>query len=80
MTDARPEYPTCGKCGRSIMVHYIRGQVAYCDQGGASPPRASFDIIQIVDVRSASGMRVTRAMAEAADKLRHERKKASGAK
>lgn len=73
------EWPRCGKCHRSILVHTIRGLVAYCEPVASigrpvTPPRATFDVAQVGEVRSALGLRVTYAMAAKIAKFQNGRR------
>lgn len=50
-------WPTCRDCGRSILLHHLRGKYAYCDHVGGK--HATFTIKQINEVQLTPGNKVS---------------------
>lgn len=56
---AEPLWPICRKCHRSIEVHYLRGNIAFCDDTKRGGMRSTFKVAEINRLRRALGHTVT---------------------
>lgn len=66
-----PDWPKCGRCGKSWMVHAVKGLVTKCGDGVTSPTWKEHDAY---DLRLAAGLAVTTSQAQRA----HASRAASG--
>lgn len=64
------DWPTCSRCGRSILLHHMWGLYAYCSSARTKQNQASFTVAQVNDVHRTLGHKLNRTSIEAEAKER----------
>ena len=57
-------WPSCSKCGKTILTHQLWGIYAYCDTVRGPESRASFSVTEVNEVHRTLGHKLSATMIE----------------